>query len=161
MRSSCAPAPEKAPDSIATDADASRVRLVIEGGRRFSLPNGATLHPTLELGVRHDGGDAETGAGVELGGAVAYASASGLSVEASARRLLAHADADYEEWGGASAAVRYDPGERGKGLSLSLAPHVRRRRQRHGAAVGRGRRAGGLPPGAALRRAGRAGATPA
>ena len=79
------------------------------------------LHPTLELGVRHDGGDAETGAGVELGGTVAYTGASGLSVEASARRLVAHADADYEEWG-ASAAVRYDPGEPGKGLSLSLAP---------------------------------------
>ena len=112
---------DSAPDSIATDADTSRVRLVLEGGRSFSLPNNATLHPKLELGVRHDGGDAETGAGVELGGSVAYSTASGLSVEASARRLVAHADADYEEWG-ASAAIRFDPGEAGKGLSLSLAP---------------------------------------
>ena len=97
------------------------MRLVLEGGRSFSLPNNATLHPKLELGVRHDGGDAETGSGVELGGTVAYSTASGLSVEASARRLVAHADADYEEWG-ASAALRFDPGELGKGLSLSLAP---------------------------------------
>ncbi len=32
--------------------------------------------------------------------------------------LVAHADSDYEEWG-ASATARLDPGERGRGLSLS------------------------------------------
>ena len=52
----------------------------------------------------------------------------------------AHADSDYQEWG-ASATVHYDPGEPGKGLSLSLAAHDRLRRQRHGAAVGCGRSA--------------------
>ena len=114
---------EKAAGSIGTEADASRLRLLLKGGRRFSLPNNATLHPSLELGVRHDGGDAETGSGVELGGAVAFGSAFGLSVEASARRLVAHADSDYQEWG-ASATVHYDPGEPGKGLSLSLAPTI-------------------------------------
>ena len=107
-----------------TAADASRVRLVLEGGRRFDLGGGATLRPALELGVRHDGGDAETGAGVELGGGVAYAdAASGLSVEAKARVLLAHADSDYEEWG-MSAVARLDPGERGRGLSFSLSPSL-------------------------------------
>ncbi len=35
--------------------------------------------------------------------------------------LVAHADSDYEEWG-ASATVRLDPGERGRGLSFSLSP---------------------------------------
>ena len=105
-----------------TAADASRVRLVLEGGRAFDVGDGATFRPSLELGVRHDGGDAETGAGVELGGGVAYTDpASGLSVEAKARILAAHADSDYEEWG-ASAAVRLDPGERGRGLSFSLSP---------------------------------------
>ena len=37
--------------------------------------------------------------------------------------LAAHADSDYEEWG-ASATVRLDPGETGRGLSLSLAPTI-------------------------------------
>ena len=115
---------EQAANSAETAADASRVRLVLEGGRSFALGGGATFRPLLELGVRHDGGDAETGAGLELGGGVAYAdAASGLSVDARARMLAAHADSDYEEWG-ASATVRLDPGETGRGLSLSLAPTI-------------------------------------
>ena len=113
---------EAAVNSVETQADASRVRLVLEGGRTFAAGGGATLRPSLELGVRYDGGDAETGAGVELGGGVAFAdAASGLSVDARARMLLAHADSDYEEWG-ASATVRLDPGAAGRGLSLSLTP---------------------------------------
>ena len=113
---------EAAVNSVETQADASRLRLVLEGGRTFAAGGGATIRPLLELGVRYDGGDAETGAGVELGGGVAFADASsGLSVDARARMLLAHADSDYEEWG-ASATVRLDPGETGRGLSLSLAP---------------------------------------
>ncbi len=115
---------EKAVNSAAAEADASRVRLVLEGGRRFALSQTATLRPSLELGVRHDGGDAETGTGFEIGGGVAWSdAASGLSIEARARVLLAHADSDYREWG-ASAAARLDPGERGRGLSFSLAPVI-------------------------------------
>ena len=113
---------ERAPNSAATSADASRLRLVLEGGRSFDLGDGVTLRPSLEVGARHDGGDAETGAGVELGGGMAYADpSSGLSLGVAARMLLAHADSDYEEWG-ASATVRLDPGERGRGLSFSLSP---------------------------------------
>ena len=54
-----------------TGADASRLRLVLEGGRSFALGEGAVLTPALELGLRHDGGDAETGTGVEVGGRIA------------------------------------------------------------------------------------------
>ena len=107
-----------------TVAAASRVRLVLEGGRTFVIGGGATLRPSAELGLRHDGGDAETGTGVELGGGVAYTDpATGLSVEAKARMLVAHADSNYEEWG-VSGAVRLAPGERGRGLSFSLSPTV-------------------------------------
>ena len=105
-----------------TTADASRLRLVLEGGRAFAMGDGATLRPSLELGLRHDGGDAETGTGVELGGGVNYTDpVTGLSVEAKARMLVAHADSGYEEWG-VSGAVRLAPGERQRGLSFSLAP---------------------------------------
>ena len=115
---------EKAANSVKTEADASRIRLVLEGGRTFAVGEGASVRPSLELGVRHDGGDAETGTGVELGGGVAYSdAASGLSVEAKARMLVAHADSDYREWG-ASATARLDPGERGRGLSFSLSPTI-------------------------------------
>ena len=105
-----------------TTANASRLRLVLEGGRAFAMGKGATLRPSLELGLRHDGGDAETGTGVELGGGVAYTDpVTGLSVEAKARMLVAHADSNYEEWG-VSGAVRLAPGERQRGLSFSLSP---------------------------------------
>jgi len=115
---------EKASSSPETEADASRVRLVLEGGRGVALSETVTFRPSLELGVRHDGGDAETGTGVELGGGVAYTdTVSGLSIEARARMLVAHADSDYEEWG-VSATARLDPGEHGRGLSFSLSPVI-------------------------------------
>ena len=113
---------EKVSNETDTGADASRLRLVLEGGRSFALGEGAVLMPALELGLRHDGGDAETGTGVELGGRISYTDAgSGLTVEANARKLIAHEDSGYEEWG-AGGSVRLDPGASGRGLSLSLAP---------------------------------------
>ena len=113
---------EKAANTVATKADASRLRLVLEAGRSFGLGEGAVLVPGLELGLRHDGGDAETGAGVELGGRIRFADAgSGLTVEANARTLVAHEDSSYREWG-AGGSLRLDPGASGRGLSLSLAP---------------------------------------
>ena len=74
--------------------------------------------------LRHHGAAARPiphGAG-DIGGGVSYTdAASGLSIEAKARMLVEHADSDYEEWG-VSATARLDPGERGRGLSLSLSP---------------------------------------
>ena len=77
--------------------------------------------PSLEVGLRHDGGDAETGSGLEVGGRLRYASAWGLSIEASVRGLLAHEASDYREWG-ASGALRFDPGKQGRGLTASIVP---------------------------------------
>ena len=105
----------------ATEADVSRLRLVLEGSRPVVLAAGGSLIPTLEVGLRHDGGDAETGSGVEVGGSLRYTSAWGLSVEASVRGLLAHEASDYREWG-ASGALRFDPGQEGRGLTASIVP---------------------------------------
>ncbi len=95
----------------------SRVRLVVEG--RGSLPLlGGVLSPTLEAGLRHDDGDAESGAGLEIGGGLAYASGR-FSVAINARGLLAHRDEAYEEWG-VSGSVRFTPRKDGRGLSVDL-----------------------------------------
>ena len=76
----------------------------------------------MEVGLRHDWGDAETGFGLELGGRVEYADPTlGLTIEAAVRGLLAHEDSDYGEWG-ASGSVRLAPGPDGQGLALTLAP---------------------------------------
>ena len=102
-------------------ADASRVRLLLTGRHRHVLATGAALTPNVELGLRYDDGDAETGAGVELGGGLRYADpVRGLTVEAAARALLAHEAGGYEEWG-LSGSLQLDPGRLGRGLSLRLA----------------------------------------
>ena len=104
------------------DAEAHRLRVVLEGSRAITWADGRSLTPTMELGLRHDWGDAETGFGVELGGRVQYADPSlGLTLDAAVRGLLAHEDHDYDEWG-ASGSLRLAPGAAGQGLSLTLAP---------------------------------------
>ena len=113
---------EKVSNERDTQAGASRLRLVLEGSQAFELSESAKLTPGLEFGLRHDGGDAETGTGVEVGGSMRYVdAASGLSVEARGRTLIAHEASGFEEWG-ASASVHLDPGAEGRGLSFNLAP---------------------------------------
>ena len=105
----------------ATEADVSRLRLMLEGSRSVALAGGGSLVPSLEIGLRRDGGDAETGTGIEVGGRLRYASSWGLSIEASVRGLLAHEAEDYTEWG-ASGALRFDPGRQGRGLTAPIMP---------------------------------------
>ena len=95
----------------------SRVRLVLEGSGGLPV-RGGLLRPTLEAGLRYDGGDAETGAGLEVGGGLGYA-AGNLSLGVTARALLAHEDTECEEWG-FSGSVVYTPGKDGRGLSMKL-----------------------------------------
>ena len=104
----------------AAEADVSRLRLVLEGSRAFTLEGDGTLTPAFEVGVRQDGGDAETGAGIELGARLRY-TRPGVTVEGAVRGLVAHEEAGYEEWG-ASGAIRIDPGTSGRGLSFRLTP---------------------------------------
>ena len=97
------------------------MRLLLTGRHRHVLATGAELTPNVELGLRYDDGAAETGAGVELGGGLRYADpALGLTVEATARALLAHEAGGYEEWG-MGGSLQLDPGRLGRGLSLRLA----------------------------------------
>ena len=70
--------------------------------------------------LRHDGGDAETGTGVEAGAGLRY-SAGALTVEGRVRTLVAHEATGYQEWG-ASGAIRVTPSASGRGLTLSIAP---------------------------------------
>ena len=106
----------------ASEAGTSRLRLIVEGSRTFEVGDGGTLTPSLELGLRADGGDAETGMGVELGAGLAWADpGTGLTVQAKARGLVAHEAEEVREWG-VSGEVRLGPGASGRGLSLTLAP---------------------------------------
>ena len=71
----------------AATGDVWRLRLGVEGSRRFALgadDAGATLTPRFEVGARLDGGDAETGAGADVG--------AGVTLAAPRRGLIAGAE---------------------------------------------------------------------
>ena len=80
-----------------TEGAVTRLRLILQGERVFEAGNGARVTPSAEVGLRHDGGDAETGTGIEVGAGVRY-TAGPLTVEGQVRSLVAHEDSDYEEW---------------------------------------------------------------
>ena len=102
-------------------ADVTRLRLALDGSWRFALAGDAALTPSLEVGVRHDGGDAETGFGVDLGGGLAFAAPKrGLTFDVSARTLVAHEASGFRERG-ITAALSFDPRPAtDRGLTMSL-----------------------------------------
>ncbi len=103
------------------ESDVTRLRLGLEGSYHMELEGGASLTPKLELGARHDGGDAGTGFGMEVGGGVAWAApALGLSFDIEGRTLVAH-EAEGLEDSGFAASLAFDPDpatQRGPSLSL-------------------------------------------
>ena len=110
---------EKTKGMVSSESEVTRLRLALDSSKKFNVGEGV-LTPSFQMGMRHDGGDAEEGVGLEAGGAVRYV-AGALTLEGSLRKLLAHEESGYEEWG-ASAALRLDPGESGRGLNLSIYP---------------------------------------
>ena len=102
------------------DADASRIRFLLEAANRMRVGVSGVFAPMVEVGVRRDGGDAETGTGVEVGGGFRYANeAWGLSIEGSARMLVSHQDTAFSEWGAGGTLV-FQPGGRERGLSVRM-----------------------------------------
>ena len=94
---------------LAGAADVSRLRLGLEGSWTLHL-GGGDIRPKLEAGLRHDGGDAETGFGLEVGGGFAWRMPSlGLSLDIEGRALLLH-EAEGRGDQGFSATMNWDPG---------------------------------------------------
>ncbi len=98
-----------------------RARLALEGSHVLEKSDGRLLIPSLEVGFRHDRGDALTGSGIELGTGVRYSDPNRrLAMEGRARVLIDHDD-DYDEWG-LMGEVRVDPTPGRHGLAFSLSP---------------------------------------
>ena len=112
---------EKVDGMEAAEATVTRLRLGLEGTWRGLEAGGGELVPRLEVGVRHDGGDAETGFGLDLGGGLAWThAASGLSAELRGRGLLTHESRGFRDRG-LSGSFAWAPGEDpGRGPSLTL-----------------------------------------
>ena len=104
------------------EAVVTRLRLGLEGTwRGLGAESGVRLVPTLEVGVRHDGGDAETGFGLDVGAGLAWSDpGSGLSAELRARGLLTH-EADGFRDRGVSGSLAWDPRpDSARGVALTL-----------------------------------------
>ncbi len=112
---------QKTRDLAASKSGATRLRIGLEGSWRMALEDDGHVTPKLEIGARHDGGDAETGSGLEIGGGIVWADpALGLSLDVSGRTLIAHGDDDLKDRGyAASFAFDPDPATR-RGPSFSL-----------------------------------------
>ena len=93
----------------ATEAAVTRFRTGLEGSRAYTLAGRLSLTPSVEVGLRHDGGDAETGAGMDVGaGLVVSDSSTGLAVDVRVRTLLVHQAEGFRERGVAF-SVSYNP----------------------------------------------------
>ncbi len=100
--------------------DSQRLRLLLEFEHTYGL-SGGLLRPLIELGMRYDGGDGDTGIGAILGTGLRYTNG-GLTMEGKLHTLLGRDD--YREWG-VQGTIVLDPGLRGQGLAFSLTPRLR------------------------------------
>ena len=93
----------------ATDATVTRLRTGLETSRDYSFGRRLSLQPSLEVGLRRNGGDAETGVGADFGGGLIVSDTlSGLSADVRVRMLLAHQDEGFSERG-VSLSFSYNP----------------------------------------------------
>ena len=115
---------EKLPKLPALETATNRMRVGLESSYAFLVTEGVSLAPKLEAGLRLDGGDAETGIGVDVGGGVQLAvPLIGLVVDASGYAVLGtwnDASLSNRDWS-IGGVIRWRPGGE-MGPELSLAP---------------------------------------
>ena len=101
---------------------ANRLRLALKGSHAYEAGMDGQVTPELEVALRQDGGDGQTGAGVEVGGGLRY-EGGGFTLEAMARSLVSDGDdeVEYKEWG-AHLLLQRSAGTSGRGLSLRVMP---------------------------------------
>ena len=106
-----------------SEGNITRLRLGLEATRPFPLSNGASLSPSLEVGLRQDSGDAETGFGMDLGAGLSWNDPEqGITATVKGRTLLSHGAEDFQDQGLAlSFSWQPSPSNRGASLSLSHA----------------------------------------
>ena len=102
----------------------SRVRAALQGQRQFAAGSGSAIDLGARLGLRYDGGDGQTGMGVETGLGAAWSMPStGLRLGVEWSLLLAHQDEVNRQ--SFTAYIEREPaGPAGRGLSFRLAPSL-------------------------------------
>ena len=106
-------------DAIADglDVGVNRARGVLEA--TFSTDE--SFQPFIDVGIRNDGGDGDTGTGFEVAGGIRIDTDT-IDIEARAHTLASHGADDYEE-NGFSILARVNPASSsGEGFAMELAP---------------------------------------
>ena len=107
-------------------AETTQVRLGLEGLWPLALDeearaDGATVTPRMRLALRHDGGDAETGYGIEIAGGVEITAPElGLTASLDGRGVVAHEAAGLSERGISGTLAWDPPPSNGPGPKLTL-----------------------------------------
>ena len=106
----------------AAEAEVTRLRVAVEGTWRGLDAGGGRLVPSLEFGVRHDGGNAETGYGADMAAGLAWSDAKrGIEAKLGGRGLLTHEDGGLRERG-IFASLAWDPAPGSdRGVRMTLA----------------------------------------
>ena len=98
-------------------ASVSRLRLGLEAAWE-----GESATPFVEVSGRFDGGDGQTGGGLELAGGLRILNAeSGFGLEAKGRILAMHTGDGYSE-SGIGVTASFEPGAAGRGITFRLSP---------------------------------------
>ena len=88
----------KLDNSDSTTAAVSRLRTALEGSQSMTIASRMALTPSIEIGIRQDGGDAETGRGMDLGAGLVLADGV-IAIDIRVRRLLVPQDGGDAETG--------------------------------------------------------------
>ena len=103
-------------------ASVQRLRVGLEGSRSTTLAGGTTVTPYAQVAGRYDGGDGQTGQGLEVSGGLRLAGGR-VGVNAQGRFLAVHSAEGYSE-NGISVVAFLNPNADGRGLSMSVAPRI-------------------------------------
>ena len=107
-------------EAVETTTNTYRFRVGFEGSRRFEISQNSSFRPHLELGFRYDGGDIDSGLGVEIKGGADY-NINRFSLGVDGNYLLTHTNSNFKEWGvGVTAHLKAN--KRQRGLSFRLSP---------------------------------------
>ena len=101
-------------------ADVNRIRIGLEGSFRTETGQGGMLEPFGQVNLRSDGGDGDTGTGVEIAGGVRMTSST-FTLEAQGRTLAMHGADEYSE-SGFSLMAKLNPSASHTGVAVTIAP---------------------------------------
>ena len=99
-----------------------RIRIGLEGSRTTALSGGTTVTPYAQVAGRYDGGDGQTGQGLEVSGGLRLTGGR-VGLNARGRFLAVHTAEGYSENGLSLVAYLRSKAD-GRGLSMSVEPRM-------------------------------------